>query len=1019
MADATPEHPAHAGSSDAQGTRTVADLRAARETRANEALKMKDEQLRILQEQNNTLLGNLDRVEEEATRIQQERLISEEENRSLREQVFECQGRARAAEAALKKVQTDASDRDKQLRIMTDQNSELLRLLEQEEAQVAKLAADKEVAVNELEALRSKYGSLLTTAKSHEEMAGRAAREGQLRAEEVRLLRAEVEQLKQQNSELKMKTQVELESLEEQLRVRKEKQYQLLEKLQAQEEAKRQAEDQVTGMEDKLRALHSKSTELETQLQVEARSRRSAEESNKILLNDIENLRGGNRELQLKVEKSDGERVRMEAEARDSGEQLREMAEKVFQLLERLKLAELAKSKAMEALKRKDQELVSMKKKNERLIKESTKEGKARVKCELDIKVLQDQALALKKHNAQLAARTRDEVKLKLKEHGERVETQEKVRTLGGRLTFLLNKMQQDEEAKVLLSEDVKKTEAQVRSLTGRAQELQRKLEEAGESNRIITQALRLKQEELEQLTIRHEHLHKKMSGWQVNDRPEEERPEVDGIGNEGGGDGNVMDPAAIISNHGKGVFFVESKPTQGMLLVKPKRSVHKKFIEAHDINGFLKQAQRSLRFKEMAIEKLCHVYGLIVAQEMEKEMSNQELAAKVTQIDALARKNSYLQERVGVEEDAKRRTLLRYVHAVKAAAAAAPAPGDTTQVLSQTGAAAAGRPGRGAVQLPESGVTDEEVHAVAALLRGNTTITELSLRGNEITDEGARALAAVLGGNTALRSVDLRGNRISKQGIRALAEALERTERVRHVYVHAGGKIEALGTGVWAGTGNQCCCLGSTQLTADYSCTTGANGAGGEEEVTRAESVPMVTVETVCVVDVRENAPPPASEVNAAGITAAMGDYTRPLPDGVATTGQPPIFATTVLPGAVSKKQKAKEKGDKAKRAAKRAQRRMAEDEDRRMKLLEGGWQGRSGGMDLRATRTMGAESASPVARKRRDLPQLNTNRGGSPPRSSSAPGFKDTTGTSTRVNPLAQSVGFRKTGKSSKLQR
>lgn len=40
--------------------------------------------------------------------------------------------------------------------------------------------------------------------------------------------------------------------------------------------------------------------------------------------------------------------MRMEMESRDSGEQLREMAEKVFQLLERLKLAELAKNKAME-----------------------------------------------------------------------------------------------------------------------------------------------------------------------------------------------------------------------------------------------------------------------------------------------------------------------------------------------------------------------------------------------------------------------------------------------------------------------------------------------------------------------------------------------------------------------------------------------------------------------------------------------------------------------------------------------
>ena len=57
----------------------------------------------------------------------------------------------------------------------------------------------------DLEGLRSKYSSLLTTAKTHEEMAARAAREGQLRAEELRLLRAEVEQLRGQNAEMRLK----------------------------------------------------------------------------------------------------------------------------------------------------------------------------------------------------------------------------------------------------------------------------------------------------------------------------------------------------------------------------------------------------------------------------------------------------------------------------------------------------------------------------------------------------------------------------------------------------------------------------------------------------------------------------------------------------------------------------------------------------------------------------------------------------------------------------------------------
>jgi myosin protein heavy chain len=184
-----------------------------------------------------------------------EKLAVEQENRSLRDSNFELQSKARAAETQAKRSAAEVADKEKQLRIMTDQNAELLRLLESEEAVTVQLQGEISEIRAELDELRQKHGALLITAKTHEELATKAAREGQLRAEEIRLLRAETEQLKQQNAELKMKTQVEVEALQEQLRVRKEKQYQLLEKLQAQEEAKRQAEDQVAGMEEQLRGL--------------------------------------------------------------------------------------------------------------------------------------------------------------------------------------------------------------------------------------------------------------------------------------------------------------------------------------------------------------------------------------------------------------------------------------------------------------------------------------------------------------------------------------------------------------------------------------------------------------------------------------------------------------------------------------------------------------------------------------------------------------------------------------------
>ena len=74
------------------------------------------------------------------------------------------------------------------------------------------------------------------------------------------------------------------------------------------------------------------------------------EDNNKTLQIENNNLFNSNKELQTKIEINERERLRMEAEARDNEEHLREMAEKVFQLLERLKLSELAKSKAIDAL---------------------------------------------------------------------------------------------------------------------------------------------------------------------------------------------------------------------------------------------------------------------------------------------------------------------------------------------------------------------------------------------------------------------------------------------------------------------------------------------------------------------------------------------------------------------------------------------------------------------------------------------------------------------------------------------
>ncbi|CEG43669.1 Leucine-rich repeat, ribonuclease inhibitor subtype [Plasmopara halstedii] len=923
-------------------------LKGTKETRAAEALAMKDEQLKILGGQNTQLLASLNEMDDEISKLKLNQLRLDEENQSLRDQNFELENKARAAETTLLKAQTGIEERATQIKVLNDHNTELLRLLEHEEAQTSALSSKTSTLASELETLQTRYASLLSSAKTHEEIATRATREGQLRAEELRLLRNESDQLRACNIELKMKTEVELESLHEQLRLRKEKQYQLLEKMQQLEELKRQSEDQLAALEDKMRKLHVRNQELETQVQLEAKAKRAQIDANKQFFTENGNLLRDKQELQTRFDKAEQERSRMEAENRDSADQLREMAEKVFQLLERLKLAELGKTNAIDGLKQKEIELLTMKKKNARLLKEGTQEGKARVKSELDKKVLLEQLQALKKHNAQLSLRCSDEVKAKLKEADERKQLEEKLKIMNSRIAFLLNKMQADEEAKIVSKENTKKLQAQVTTLQEKGAEVAHKLHSTAESNRVVTEALRYKQDQLDAQVIKFEAMQKKMAEMALameqsgvpmtigdGDKPHE-RPQR--------GDQEMTHPedAAAAAN---GRFFVECRPSHGgLLLIKAKRNNFTPkaqqqsidFLEHMNINSFLKRAQKSLNTKQLLVEKIAALLTTIVTcQDAVSEIKEQN-EAKNERMTHLSRKIHWMQERLTIEEDAKRKMLLRYVHEVKSRAVLASNNSSDHEILSSGGN----------LRLPESGIGDEEVHAIAALVRNATSLFELQLRGNAISSEGARAIAAVLGMSSCrLRHVDLRNNHIGRDGIKVLAEALERNERIKHVYVHVSGKIEALGT------------TSRAPQNASVNAQISNAATFGTSDSSQAL---LINVETVCVVDVRDQNKIDSNEISLNLCTDIANDPR--ITAGAAVSGSSLKLKLTGITGDLgSSKSSNVDRGSKnlflrrplSSAALKRQRERFAldrkkrQDEVKRQARKEADWAGRSGGLE------------------------------------------------------------------------
>ena len=633
--------------------RSLTDLQAGKEQRQ----KMKEEQCRILSSQNNELIASLDRAEEELETLQRERITLEKDNKALREGNFDLQARTKSAETRLEEVKSDYEDVQSQLETMTTKNAELFNLLEREEAHTAKINSELEACRIESQDMGEKYNALVQSSKESEEAARNAIRENQLKMDEIRVLRAEVEQLKQKNSELTIQSTVELDAVQEQLRLRKEKQYQLLGKLQSQEEASRQAEDHAKEMEQNVRDLRQKSSELQTALQLETNARISQDNSKRTLTIDFEAMSAENKELCSKLQESEQDRLKLEAEARDNGDQLREMAEKVFQLLERLKLAELGKKKSMEALTKKEQELFTLKKQQSKIVEDNANQRRIRERVEVEKRAVDDQLRGLKKVNSQLSQKLKEEAKCRIREEEAGKEATEKVRTLDGRLAFLLNRLQTDEEARSVQQDEIKKMESQLQSATQRCETLQTKLTQAEDSAREANEKLQQSDKDLKETKIKHQSMELTLK-LQEEQSLKEERRAIQSKGK-----------SADSSNLAGGQlrFFVDSRPSLGHAVIAGKCPKDKVWIDEKGCNNFLRKILKSQNSQEPLVKKIAELYGAILFGEEQLEKAKDDLKARGDDIDRYERELNKIQTDVFKEEESKRRILLRYIRAVKA----------------------------------------------------------------------------------------------------------------------------------------------------------------------------------------------------------------------------------------------------------------------------------------------------------------------------------------------------------------
>ncbi|CAH3185440.1 unnamed protein product [Porites lobata] len=76
--------------------------------------------------------------------------------------------------------------------------------------------------------------------------------------------------------------------------------------------------------------------------------------------------------------------------------------------------------------------------------------------------------------------------------------------------------------------------------------------------------------------------------------------------------------------------------------------------------------------------------------------------------------------------------------------------------------------------EIKRKGLGDAATAVIAAVLKANTTLTNLSFSGNNLGSAGAESLATALKTNTTLTNLDLSGNNLGPAGVESLATALK-----------------------------------------------------------------------------------------------------------------------------------------------------------------------------------------------------------------------------------------------------
>ncbi|KAL3664494.1 hypothetical protein V7S43_010246 [Phytophthora oleae] len=352
----------------------------------DDAIEAKTREVWLLSGQNDQLRVQLDELESALEQLQRN-IISKENDLVRRQRKID---RLEAEVDALQVSRSQAEGREKAMEIATVQNEKLLQGLEAQERNTEELKARLEDSERECEQLRSSHRDHIERSAESEVEVLHRTRQAEEKASAVSALqeklRRERKLLQEELSSSHLNYQMEIEKVQSELVMRRNKQYELTLRLQDVENRLHEASDRRESAEEQLLAAQCRMQELERVLQDSIDWKRQLESE---LASQKEGAAGETDKQSKLLTGAKRELVVVQ-------KQLEEMKEALNKRLAVEKQQELRHRETKQLLEEHEALTIEQKQRIHRLVKDVNRESQARAAAELEKNLLKNQLEALR-----------------------------------------------------------------------------------------------------------------------------------------------------------------------------------------------------------------------------------------------------------------------------------------------------------------------------------------------------------------------------------------------------------------------------------------------------------------------------------------------------------------------------------------------------------------------------------------------------------------------------------------------